>query len=105
MAANRVVPTRAATLPGIVFPCLRPHTRATFASGGVEMATQLTDEERLKEVVKSALVEVLEERKDLVREVIEEALEDAALARAIEEGDRTAIVNREEILRTLDGNH
>jgi len=56
-------------------------------------------------VVKSALVEVLEERKDLVREVIEEALEDAALARAIEEGDRTAIVNREEILRTLDGNH
>ena len=70
-----------------------------------KMATQLTDEERLKEVVKSALVEVLEERKDLVREVIEEALEDAALARAIEEGDRTGIVNREEILRTLDGNH
>lgn len=28
------------------------------------MATQLTDEERLKEVVKSAIVEVLEERKD-----------------------------------------
>lgn len=69
------------------------------------MATQLTDEERLKEVVKSALVEVLEERKDLVREVIEEALEGAALARAIEEGDRTGIVSREEILRTLDGNH
>ena len=69
------------------------------------MATQLTDEERLKEVVKSAIVEVLEERKDLVREVIEEALEDAALARAIEVGDRTVMVNREEILRTLDGNH
>lgn len=69
------------------------------------MAAQLTDEERLKQVVKSALVEVLEERKDLVREVIEEALEDAALARAIDEGDRTGIVNREEILRTLDGNH
>ena len=69
------------------------------------MATQLTDEERLKEVVKSAIVEVLEERKDLVREVIEEPLEDAALARAIEEGDRTVMVNREEILRTLDGNH
>ena len=69
------------------------------------MATQLTDDERLKEVVKSAIVEVLEERKDLVREVIEEPLEDAALARAIEEGDRTVMVNREEILRTLDGNH
>ena len=68
------------------------------------MATQLS-EERLKEVVKSAIVEVLEERKDLVREVIEEALEDAALARAIEDGDRTVMVNREKILRTLDGNH
>jgi predicted RNA-binding protein with EMAP domain len=69
------------------------------------MATELTDEQRLKEVVKSAIVEVLEERKDLVREVIEEALEDVALTHAIEEGDRTGIVNREEILRTLDGNH
>ena len=68
------------------------------------MATQLTDEQRLKEVVKSAIVEVLEERKDLVREVIEEALEDAALTRAIEEGDRSGIVDREEIFRTLDGN-
>ena len=56
-------------------------------------------------MVKSALVELLEERKELVREVIEEALEDVALARAIAEGDRTGIVNREEILRTLDGNH
>ena len=56
-------------------------------------------------MVKSAIVEVLEERKDLVSEAIEEALEDAALARAIEEGDRAGIVNREEILRTLDGNH
>src|SRR6266480_5492183 len=81
----------------MVFPCLRPHTRATFASGGVEMATQLTNEKRLKGGVKSAIVEVLEERKDLVREVIEEDLEDAALARAIEDGDRTGIVNREEI--------
>jgi DNA-binding phage protein len=69
------------------------------------MATNLTDEEKLKEVLKSAIVEVFEERKDLVREVIEEALEDVALTRAIEEGDRTSTVTREEILKTLNGNH
>jgi len=42
-------------------------------------------EERLKEVLKMAVVEVLEERGDLLREIVEEALEDLALARAIEE--------------------
>jgi hypothetical protein len=90
ITANRVVPDSCGTLAWqrMVFACLQPNTRATFAFGGLGMATELTDEQRLKEVVKSAIVEVLEERKDLVREVIEEALEDAALARAIEEGDR-----------------
>lgn len=41
---------------------------------------------KLKQLFKTALLEVLEERKDLLREAIEEALEDIALARAIEVG-------------------
>jgi hypothetical protein len=53
--------------------------------------THLVDEERLKELLKSALVEVLEERKDLVSDVIEEALEDVALIRAIEEGNEVLL--------------
>jgi len=69
------------------------------------MATHLVDEERLKELLKSALVEVLEERKDLVRDVIDEALEDVASIRAIEEGERSPSVSREEIFNTLDGRH
>lgn len=69
------------------------------------MATHLVDEERLKELLKSALVEVLEERRDLVRDVIEEALEDVALIGAIEEGERSLSVSREEIFNTLDGGH
>jgi len=42
------------------------------------------DDARLKALFKTALVEVLEERKDLLRDAIEETLEDIALARAIE---------------------
>jgi predicted RNA-binding protein with EMAP domain len=69
------------------------------------MATQLIDEERLKELLKTAIVEVLEERKDLVRELLEEALEDIALANAIEEGEQTGATSREEIFNALEGSN
>jgi hypothetical protein len=49
------------------------------------MSTSLNDEEKLKGIVKAAIIEVLEERGDLVREALGEAVEDYALARAIEE--------------------
>jgi hypothetical protein len=67
------------------------------------MATTIVDEERLKELFKSALVEVLEERGDLVRELFAEALEDVALARAIDEGMQSATVSREEVFEVLEG--
>ncbi len=52
--------------------------------------TQLpSDDQKLKELFKTALLEVLEERKDILRDLIEETLEDIALARAIEQGQRT----------------
>jgi len=60
------------------------------------------DEAKLKQALKSAIVEVLEERKDLVREVLEEALEDIALARAIEEGDQSELVTRDEVFDALE---
>ena len=66
------------------------------------MATTLIDEAKLKELLKSAIVEILEERKDLVREVLEEALEDIALARAIEEGEQSEIVTRDEVFNALE---
>jgi hypothetical protein len=63
------------------------------------------DDARLKALFKTALVEVLEERKDLLRDAIEETLEDIALARAIEEGRRTEDVSRREVLSLLEGGH
>jgi len=62
----------------------------------------LDSEAQLKELLKSAFVEVLQERRDLLREIVEEALEDIALARAIEEGEATETSSREQILKVLD---
>jgi hypothetical protein len=59
-------------------------------------------EDRLKEVLKAAVVEVLEERGDLVREIVEEALEDLALARAIEEGEGSEVVGRDHVFSLLE---
>lgn len=61
------------------------------------------DDEKLKELMKAAVIEVLEERRDFVRELLEEALEDIALARAIEEGEQSAAVSRDEVMEILEG--
>ena len=52
--------------------------------------------------LKSAIVEILEERKDLLRDLLEEAFEDIALARAIEEGEQSELIGRDEVLKTLE---
>ena len=69
------------------------------------MSTTVIDEAKLKEALKAALIEILEERKDLVREVLEEALEDIALARAIEEGEQSELVTRDEVFNALERNN
>ncbi|MEP9410337.1 MAG: hypothetical protein HRF42_02865 [Candidatus Brocadia sp.] len=61
------------------------------------------NQEQLKSLIKAALVEVLEEWRDLLHNVIEEAIEDVALVHAIEEGESTELVQREEIFKLLEG--
>lgn len=67
------------------------------------MATATIDEERLKELLKSALVEVLEEQRNLVQEIVEEAMEDIALSRAIEQGLSSEAISRDEVFAILEG--
>ena len=69
------------------------------------MAKVPKEDARLKALSKTVLVEVLEERKDLLRDVIEESLEDIALGRAIEAGQRTEDASRAEVFSLLEGNH
>lgn len=63
------------------------------------------DEAKLKQAVKAAMVEILEEQKDFVREVLEEALEDIALSHAIQEGERSGFVAREEVFSALESSN
>lgn len=65
------------------------------------MATSI-DEQRLKDMLKSAVAEVFEERRDFVKEIVEEAMEDIALMRAIDEGVRTETVSRSEVFGILE---
>ncbi len=66
------------------------------------MAQASIEEGRLKELLKTAIVEVLEERRELVLDVFEEALEDVALVRAIEEGERSPLVSRDEVFKLFE---
>lgn len=61
----------------------------------------LANETQLKSIFKAALVEVMEERRDLIRDAVEEALEEIALARAIEEGATSENVTRDEVFALL----
>jgi hypothetical protein len=65
------------------------------------MSTSI-DEAKLKDLLKSAVAEVLEERREFVKEIIEEAMEDVALARAIDEGVSTDAVSSREVFTILE---
>ena len=59
------------------------------------------DREQLKGLIKAALVEIIDERRDSLRELFREVLEDIALARAIEEDRGSEVVSREEVFALL----
>ncbi len=61
------------------------------------MATATFDEDKLKDLLKAAVVEVLEERRDLVLNIVKEAIEDVALSCAIEQGLSSDSVSRREV--------
>jgi len=64
---------------------------------------QPIENEKLKALLKSAIVEVLEERQDLLQDAVAAALEDVGMARAIAQGERTPHVSRADVFSSLDG--
>ena len=59
------------------------------------------EERRLKTLLKDAVTEVLEERQDILRAAVQESLEDAAMLRAIQSGEKSKPVNRAKIFQRL----
>ncbi|BAY48576.1 hypothetical protein SAMD00079811_62020 [Scytonema sp. HK-05] len=66
------------------------------------MAEISLDENKLKEILKTAIVEVIQERKEIFSDLLAEIIEDIALEKAIKEGENTESVSREAIFKILD---
>jgi hypothetical protein len=67
------------------------------------MATATIGDKKLKNLMKSAVAEALEEQRALVQDIVEDAFEDIALARAIEQGLRSKTVSRAAIYKIIEG--
>ncbi|MGI2903804.1 hypothetical protein [Tolypothrix sp. VBCCA 56010] len=63
------------------------------------MAEMNLDEIKLKELLKAAIVEVLQEQKEVFSDLLAEIIEDIALEKAIKEGEKTELVSREAIFK------
>ncbi|QVL49253.1 MAG: hypothetical protein KFB96_01610 [Thiocapsa sp.] len=59
------------------------------------------DPQRLKQIVKDALLEVLDEERDMLGDVLVASIEDLALAEAIRKGRTTDLVDRDAVLDVL----
>ena len=59
------------------------------------------DEGKFKQLLKEAVFEALREHRDLFYDVVAEVMEDTALAKAIQEGEATDSVSREEVFKVL----
>lgn len=63
----------------------------------------LIDDGKLKQLLKEAFIEALEEKRSIFHDLFVEAIEDIALVRAIQEGENTETANKQEIYDILQG--
>ncbi|MHB8779321.1 MAG: hypothetical protein ACYC6R_16420 [Anaerolineales bacterium] len=61
------------------------------------------DEKQLKALLKQAIIELFQERQDLLSETLAETLEEIGLVNAIREGRKDDFVSEEEIRAILTG--
>jgi hypothetical protein len=61
------------------------------------------EQRRIKSLLKDAVVEVLEERHDLLRDALQESLEDMTMLRAIQAGEKSPLTSRKKIFQRLSG--
>lgn len=63
----------------------------------------LMDESKIKQLMKEALVETLQEQKGLLYDMVVEAIEDIAMTHAIRQGADSESVDKKEIFDILKG--
>ena len=67
------------------------------------MDTIRADNAKIKELFKEAIIEAIEEKKDVVHDLLVEAMEDLAMIRAIQEGEDDESASRQEVFDILEG--
>jgi len=60
------------------------------------------EERRLKGLLKIAVAEVLEERRDLLRDALRESFEEMPLIRAIQLGEKSPLASRKKIFQRFE---
>ena len=65
------------------------------------MSENTLNTNQLKELIKTAIVEILQEQKEVFTDIIIEAMEDIGLVKAIAKGENTEPVSREGIFKIL----
>jgi len=63
----------------------------------------LIDDGKLKQLLKEAFIEAIEEKRNIFHDMIVDAVEDIAIVRAIQEGENTETVSKQEIINILEG--
>ncbi len=66
------------------------------------MSQVTVEEDTLKSLVKEAIIELLQERHDLLYDAIVDIVEDQVLGYAIREGESTPYATKEEVLQLLE---
>ena len=61
------------------------------------------DDKKIKDLLKQAIFEALEERRDVFYELIVEVMEDFAMVHAIQDGEDSGSISRSDIFRILEG--
>jgi len=62
----------------------------------------LIDDGKLKQLLKEALIETIEEKRNIFHELIVDAVEDIGMLRAIQEGEYTETVSKQEVFNILE---
>ena len=63
----------------------------------------LIDDKKIKILLKQLIIEVIEEKKDVLHDSLVEIMEDIAMVRAIQDGENSGQVNRDDIFQILNG--
>lgn len=60
------------------------------------------NENQLKDLLKQAIIEILQDKRSFLYDTLAEVLEDMGLVNAIKEGDSSELVSKEDVFQALE---